>query len=290
MHFPWLTYIKERFPLPVYLLLTTGMAWQGQLALSSESNWTARIVGPLMMLLFFFCLRLMDEVKDYKKDISAHPERPLPRGLVKLSTAKNVIGFCLAAQVLVGLGLLGMGLYYAGYFWLLTTAWLYLMYVEFYCGTWLEQRPFFYATTHQLIIIPLVLSTAHLVGDLGSQPAIWSGVMILGAFFTYEIARKLDPKAHELLRTYRTVYGRRGALSLMLITSAVAIAGALLKTGFSLTASWPYVLVVVLTWIGCARLGEDKPKMAEGLASVSLLVHIWGPVLTALFSSGGATP
>jgi 4-hydroxybenzoate polyprenyltransferase len=290
MHLPWLTYIKERFPLPVYLLLTVGMAWQGQLALSMEENWTARVAGPGMMLLFFFCLRLMDEVKDYKKDLTAHPERPLPRGLVKLSTAKKVIGFCLFAQIILGLVLLSSSLYYAGYFWLLTTVWLYLMYVEFYCGSWLEQRPFFYATTHQLIIIPLVLSAAHLVGDLDSRPAIWSGVMILGAFFTYEIARKLDPKAHELLRTYRIVYGRRGALSLMLITSAVAIGGVLLKTGGSISASWPYILVVVLTWIGCARLGEEKPKLAEGLASVSLIVHIWGPVLTAFFLTRGGAP
>jgi hypothetical protein len=63
-----------------------------------------------------------------------------------------------------------------------------------------------------------------------------------------------------------------------------------LKTGGSLSSSWPYILVVLVTWIGCARFGEEKPKVAEGLASVSLLVHIWGPVLTALFFSGGGKP
>jgi 4-hydroxybenzoate polyprenyltransferase len=286
MRLPWLIYIKERFPLPVYLLLTVGMAWQGQLALSPDSNLMARILGPGMLLLFFFCLRLMDEVKDYKKDLTAHPERPLPRGLIQVATAKKVIYFTLALQLLLGFGLLAAGFAYAGYFWIMTTVWLYLMYVEFYCGTWLEQRPFFYATTHQLILLPLILASAHLVGDGDSRPAIWSGVMILGAFFTYEIARKLDPKAHELLRTYRLVYGRRGALALMVLTSAVAIAGVLLKTGGSISSSWPYILVVIGTWIGCAVLGEEKPKAAEGLASVSLLVHIWGPVITALVSSG----
>ncbi|WP_141735262.1 UbiA family prenyltransferase [Oligoflexus tunisiensis] len=286
MRLPWLIYIKERFPLPVYLLLTVGMAWQGQLALSTDFNLAARILGPVMLLVFFFCLRLMDEVKDYKKDLTAHPERPLPRGLIQVATAKKVIGFTLALQIFFGIGLLAADLSYAGYFWIMTTVWLYLMYVEFYCGAWLEQRPFFYATTHQLILLPLILSAAHLMGDVNSRPAIWSGVMILGAFFTYEIARKLDPKAHELLRTYRLVYGRRGALALMVFTSAVAMAGVLLKTGGSLSSSWPYILVVIGTWIGCALWGEEKPKAAEGLASVSLLVHIWGPVITALVSSG----
>ncbi|MDQ3230301.1 MAG: UbiA family prenyltransferase [Pseudobdellovibrionaceae bacterium] len=290
MHLPWLTYIKERFPLPVYLLLSVGMAWQGQLALAPELDSMARILGPVMILLFFFCLRLMDEVKDYKKDITAHPERPLPRGLVQVPTAKKVIWLCLSLQVVLGLVLISQGLTYAAYFWLLTTVWLYLMYVEFFCGRWLEARPFFYATTHQLIILPLVLSAAHLMGNLDSRPVIWSGVMILGAFFIYEIARKLDPRAHELLRTYRFVYGRKGALSLMAITTAVALAGVLLKTGGSISGSWPYILVAVGTWIGCALWGEHKPKAAEGLASVSLLVHIWGPVLTALFLSGKGTP
>lgn len=290
MHLPWLIYIKERFPLPVYLLLSLGMAWQGQLALSSEFDWTARILGPAMIMLFFFCLRLMDEVKDYKKDLTAHPERPLPRGLVEVGAAKKVIALCLGLQLVLGFWLLSQGLSYAAYFWLMTTVWLYLMYVEFYCGRWLEQKPFFYATTHQLIILPLVLSSAHLMGDVDSRPAIWSGVMILGAFFTYEIARKLDPKAHELLQTYRVVYGRGGALSLMLITSAVAIAGVLLKTNGSLSSSWPYITVVFATWLACALWGEVKPKVAEGVASVSLLVHIWGPLVTAVFWSGKVTP
>jgi 4-hydroxybenzoate polyprenyltransferase len=114
--------------------------------------------------------------------------------------------------------------------------------------------------------------------------------MILGAFFTYEIARKLDPKAHEILQTYRLVYGRRGALSLMLITSALAMAGVLLKNNGSLSSSWPYISVVLATWVASSLWGEDKPKVAEGLASVSLLVHIWGPLVTAVFWSGKVTP
>ena len=95
MHLPWLIYIKERFPLPVYLLLSVGMAWNGLLALQAQPDLVSRLLGPTMILLFFFCLRLMDEVKDYKKDLSAHPERPLPRGLVKKSTAEWVLRICL---------------------------------------------------------------------------------------------------------------------------------------------------------------------------------------------------
>lgn len=285
MRFPWLVYVKERFPLPVYLLLSVGMAWQGQLALTAEPDLMARILGPAMILIFFFCLRLMDEVKDYKKDIEAHPERPLPRGLVQRTTAILLIRFCLVLMGGLGVGLAVMGYPFAAYFWLLTTVWLYGMYVEFYCGAWLEQRPFFYATTHQLIILPLVLAAAHLTGGSSTHnsPAIYSGLMILGAFFTYEISRKLDPAAHPLLRTYRLVYGREGSSMLMALTTAVAIAGSLLRFHGDFQQASPYIGVAFITWYGCLRLGETKPKLAEVLGSVSLLVHIWGPVLTALF-------
>jgi 4-hydroxybenzoate polyprenyltransferase len=234
-------------------------------------------------MLFFFCLRLMDEVKDYKKDLTAHPERPLPRGLVKKTTAEWVIRICLAVQLILGVVLASTGFTYAAYFWILTTIWLYFMYVEFFVGAWLEQRPFFYATTHQLIIIPLMLSAAHLTGDGDSRAAIGSGVLVLGAFFSYEIARKLDPGAHELLRTYRLIYGRKGALVLMAFTTAVAIVGAFMKYEGAVVHLWPYPLVAVLSWAGCALWGEQKPKWAEGVASVSLLFHIWGPVIMGLY-------
>jgi len=283
MHLPWLTYTKERFPLPVYLLLSVGMAWQGQFALEAKPGIAAMVLGPVLILMFFFCLRLMDEVKDYQKDLQAHPERPLPRGLVKKTTAQRLIWFILGLQLLAGFVLLVGPYAEAGCWWLLTTIWLYLMYVEFFCGTWLEKRPFFYAVTHQLIIVPIVLAVAHLASSATSTPALYSALMILGAFFSYEIARKLDPNAHPILRTYRLSYGRWGALGLMLITSAVAIGGTLLKMQGSLLASWPYILAAVLTVSLSALWGETKPKMAETVASLSLILHIWGPIISALF-------
>ncbi len=283
MHVPWLIYIKERFPLPVYLLLSVGMAWQAQFALVARPEVSAMVLGPVLILIFFFCLRLMDEVKDYQKDLVAHPERPLPRGLVKKTTAQRLIWYVLGLQVLAGFVLLLGPHTAAGYWWLLTTIWLYLMYVEFFCGSWLEKRPFFYAVTHQLIIVPIVLAIAHIASSGSSEAALYSALMILGAFFSYEIGRKLDPKAHPILRSYRSCYGRWGALRLMLITSALAIGGTLLKMQGSLLASWPYILAAVLTLSLSAVWGESKPKLAETVASLSLILHIWGPIIPALF-------
>ena len=39
-------------------------------------------IGVSLFLIFITELRFMDELKDYEKDKIAHPDRPLPRGLV----------------------------------------------------------------------------------------------------------------------------------------------------------------------------------------------------------------
>ena len=42
-------------------------------------------------MLFFAELRLMDELKDYEKDLIAHPERPLPRGLLSREEVRAAV-------------------------------------------------------------------------------------------------------------------------------------------------------------------------------------------------------
>ncbi|MCX6130646.1 MAG: UbiA family prenyltransferase, partial [Proteobacteria bacterium] len=158
----WLNYLKERFPLPLYLLLSLGMAWQAQLAVQGRPETTGLIFASVMILGFFFCLRLMDEVKDFHKDQIAHPERPLARGLIKLDEAKRLILISMIIMLLLNISppLLYSAL--ARQFWSFTCLWLWLMYREFYCRRWLEKRVFLYAITHQVILFPLLSSVAML--------------------------------------------------------------------------------------------------------------------------------
>src|SRR5579862_4353131 len=86
----WLIFIKERFPLIPQLILTGGMA------LIAYHKYAWVLFG---LLIFFFLLRAMDEYKDYEKDCVAHPERPLPRGLILRNEMKGVIQFLLLGMV-----------------------------------------------------------------------------------------------------------------------------------------------------------------------------------------------
>ena len=107
---------------------------------------------------------------------------------------------------------------------LILTLYLWLMYREFYIGKWLEQHQLLYAISHQIVIIPLCVFPVLLAKPIliVSQQTYYFSLLILGAFFSYEISRKLDPKAHPVLKTYRSLYGIRGCFALVLLASFIS--------------------------------------------------------------------
>ena len=271
----WLTYVKERFPLVTYLLLSGAMCWSGA-SLFMVSPFSAPIQSSLSMLgvlLFFFELRLMDEWKDFEKDKVAHPARPLPRGLIQPREVRIGIGtgiaLMLAFTVLLGVqGYPEASALYAG-----ISVYLWLMYKEFFVGESLSKLPFLYGFTHQIILLPLMafpVSIYHARGWLQSS-SLQLGLTVLGAFFTYELCRKLDPKAHPILKTYPQVYGRGGTFFRISITTATALLGSSL-----LHIEAVSVPPLMLTWLA-ALVWIFRPstfKVVEILATLSLLIHL----------------
>src|SRR3569833_4369137 len=86
---PWLAYIRQRYPLGVYVLLSSGYVLTGWSLTHAPLTALAVTYGLACFMLFFFTLRLMDELKDYDKDVIAHPERPLPAGLLTREQARR---------------------------------------------------------------------------------------------------------------------------------------------------------------------------------------------------------
>ena len=160
------------------------------------------------------------------------------------------------------------------------------MYREFYAGAWLAQRPLLYAASHQIIILPLCYFCV-LVFDPAAwrhlQPALL-GITVLGAFFAYEICRKLDPQAHPLVQTYLSHYGRATTLVFALCTVALSALGAL---GLGLERMlWPLegILTALLALL---ILSPNRYKIIEYGASVSLALHVWAiPLDTWLKTTG----
>ena len=275
----WLQYFKERFPLPTYFLLVSGIVSSGWGVSRAQFQLRAWLTAFIGTLLFFFLLRLMDEVKDLKKDLVAHPERPLPRGL--LSFKEAMLGIYFGTGVMGGFSLVLLFSRYsaAGAFFAGITLYLYLMFKEFFCDRWLNERPLIYASSHQAIMLPIVAFAAAVYpGSVLSWKVAYLGIMLLGAFFTYEICRKLDPAAHPVLRTYLQVYGRYQAIGIVFGTTLIAAVGAyLMNLHFFL---WPLEAMVLLSM---ARL--KWYKVTETLATLSLIAHIWAlPVNILVFS------
>jgi 4-hydroxybenzoate polyprenyltransferase len=270
----WLTYIKERFPIPVYLLLAGGVTTTGLLAKSGPMSWPALALGVVGLLLFLGLLRLMDEYKDYDKDRVAHPERPLPRGLLKIETVRKVIH----AGVLLMLAYVGVAYLYAGLpaalLYLVSTAFLWLMFKEFYVGTWLSKIPILYAVTHQVVMLPLVAFCTTLARpEMWNDPHTWyAASAALGSFFTYEICRKLDPDAPRILDTYLIHHGRIATTFFLICTCALAAWGAH-QVGLQLVL-WP-AGALVLASVSIIYFAPRKHKVVEAIATLSLVAHLW---------------
>ncbi len=195
----WLKYFKQRFsPLP-QLALIGGMS-----SIASPSGWRGIAVAFAGLFLFFFLLRAMDEYKDYEKDCIAHPDRPLPAGLISKEEMKRAIGWLLVAMGVYGIAAMPLWSLSAGIWYLIAMGYLWAMFHEFWIGRHLSKRPLAYALSHQAIVLPL---SAFLTAGMSAN-TLPVAMVLLGGFFTYEICRKLDPKAHAILKTYPQMYGR----------------------------------------------------------------------------------
>lgn len=267
-------FIKERLPVIPNLILAAGLMLSAYSVMEVESNLAATILGALALFTFVSELRFMDELKDVAKDKVANPDRPLPRGAIQESQVnKLIIGtgalLCLFSALLAALfspqagGLLGVA-----------TVWLYLMYKEFFVGDWLSKKPLLYAITHQIVIFPLCLFALSLYGevDLMGAKALSFGLVVLSAFFTFEVGRKLDPKADKILGTYLIAYGAPKTLSIIIALQVIAVIAAL-----QLSALWWTLAPAILVLLTLPKVitKPEKYKDVEGVISLNLIYIVW---------------
>jgi 4-hydroxybenzoate polyprenyltransferase len=267
----WFIYIKERFQLIPQLIVVGGMTL---IAKPREDSWQTVSWVFSSLLLFFFLLRAMDEYKDYDKDCVAHPERPLPQGVISRSEMKSLIHFLI-------LGMFGFSVFLGtilsvvtGLMYLIVTVYLWAMFHEFYLKSFLSKRPVMNALSHQLIIVPL---SAFLIAARGENPilsidTLLISMLLFGGFFAYEICRKLDPQAHPILKTYPHTYG--------MVPTALLVGGAVLilsVCGYFLGMSrilWPIEFLLLVALINCCSRPAQF-KAAEKISVINLLACIY---------------
>lgn len=275
----WITFLNERAPIPAVLLIGAGISLSA-VYVAGAFDRRAFAVGLLSQVLFLVLLRIMDERKDLEKDKVAHPERPLPRGLLKLPEVDRAIAILAVAlfvlAVIVGVAMNAT----AGAFLAVGALYLWLMFKEFYVGEALARFPLVYAISHQIIEYPLYGFIVVLARpELAFAPRTIAFVaMNIGASMTFEIARKLDPKALPILKTYLSLYGPGKTAALIAIFTAVAGAGAYALGILPLTG--PAELLVILT-LPVLFKAPDKYKAVEGAAALSSFMHVWGMAIHA---------
>jgi 4-hydroxybenzoate polyprenyltransferase len=148
-------YLEERFPVIKHgaLIVAFGASAVCLSALLRRGapNWLAIVVAVLVLFGFFLQLRIADEHKDNEEDTKYRPERPVPRGLVKLSELRTVAFVIAGLQVLLTaaldwrlLGLL-----------VLVWAWMAVMTKEFFAPAALKKRPILYMVSH-MAVMPLI--------------------------------------------------------------------------------------------------------------------------------------
>jgi 4-hydroxybenzoate polyprenyltransferase len=270
----WMTYLLERSPIVPLTLMALGVGFSGEALGRHHPRATPVAVSVAGILLFLFLARLMDEKKDFEKDKVAHPDRPLPRGLLSIADVERglliFVAVCFVFAAVVG-SLFGI---VAGALYVLTTAFLWLMYREFYVGEALAKRPVLYAVSHQLVIFPMYGFAFALTSPEAtfSRAAVGYCVASLGANMAYEIMRKLDPHAHPVLKTYLAIFGPGKTLALIAFFLGVAAVGACML-GLFARLIWVDLCVALAAILVFVRPG--RYKFGEAAAAIGLLSHLW---------------
>jgi 4-hydroxybenzoate polyprenyltransferase len=278
-------YFKERFPLIPNLLVALGITHSARiLALNSTGVVASSLTTVLAVtggMLFLAQIRLMDEYKDFEKDKIAHPDRPLPRGLFSHTEFGMWIARFNAAMIVLSVMLGVIVNPVAGVLFAIGTLYLYLMFREFYIGDWLSKRPMLYAITHQLIIFPMgaFVYSCYQPQVLNDPQVFWFCLMLIGAFFGFEVGRKLDPSAHPILKTYLIQFDKPKTVTLLLVLLGISFhAGKHLAVDGLLGAL--YILVILassLVWWAPSRF-----KIVEGMVTLFLLLALWAVPLMSL--------
>ncbi len=274
----WSRYFAERSPLPMLLLVGGGISASASYLMRASLDVGAATLSAIGIVGLLLLLRMMDEIKDVAKDGVAHPERPLPRGLVSVQGLRRALRltvlllFAYAALVGIARGAVAGTLYAA------TIAYSLLMYREFFVSALLTRNQLAYAVTHQLILLPMYLfavamvAPAHVSGAL----SVWFAVSGLGASFTYEMSRKLDPDALPVLHTYLQVHGR-GVVVTAIIAALALLALSTARIGVEIIV-WPAIalLLIVLPLI---YLSPRRFRIVEGTAALVMIAQMFAPTL-----------
>jgi UbiA prenyltransferase family len=292
----WWIYQRERFPVAAHGALIAAFSFSAVSFSSLLRNHPGFPSAASIFTAFatafilFLQLRIADEFKDFDEDFRYQPERPVPRGLVKLRELGVIAVAGAVLQLVCALSLAPSLVFLL----ILTWAYLGLMTREFFVRAWIRERPITYLWSHMLII-PLADFYATACDWRGAGVAPPSGLFwfISVSFFNgvvLEIGRKIRAPGEEKdgVRTYSRLWGRLQAVLAWLgalLISAICAALASAKIGFL----QPLTIILGLL-LSIAAFLAWRFLSSSSRTGAKLLEHFSGLWTLMMYLSLGAMP
>ena len=289
----WWRFTLERFPplaygpmVVVFVAANASISGTDVFFWRLASSQALRLSAILALVLsYFFRLRAFDEIKDYEVDLRENPERPLARGLLTIPEVKRTI-YALTLFELGIASLMGpVALATHG----IAVAYSYLMYKEFFIGTWLRPHLTTYAVTHTASSFLLgwsVVAQCSGSGPWQLQISVLAFAMTnWGLFNIFEFARKSFAKSEERdnVESYSKLFGTFGAAALTLSQVGIALGGLYFAERLNAANQWVFIFtsagfsaVALLYGVVDRVLFAKLYRASAGIYILSTLVGVAG--------------
>ncbi len=276
----WL-YLNERFPLHSHGILIAAFSFSAIGYSRLSQNLTGFIeldkyaVAVFNTITLFFLLRVFDEHKDAEDDAQFRKELPVPRGLISLNELKNVAWFVFTLQLIITSFTFPqmLPLYF------IVIGYLLLMGKEFFIKNWLKKRPFWYVTSHMLIIPLVDIYASGYDWHLSNTDAPFGLLYFFGVSFlngiVLEVGRKIrDPKDEKPgVETYSFLLGQGKSLLLWIFVLFATLIFALLAADFAEFSN--HIKLALIVYFLCTLIAawlhyrKPSPKTAKGIEIAS---------------------
>lgn len=277
-------YQKERFPFAILIFTTLSVVLSSAAIVlgnnfSFSAYWKQILIGTLTCLFFMFSIRVFDDHKDKFFDGSFHKNRPIQRGLIKLSELNKINLISLVIQG--GINLIFS--FYSFIFWCVALVYSLIAKKEFFIKKYIRKKFVLYNILNLMQIFFLqIYLYALLKPDFSIEDPLLAAhfIFVLSNAGIIEVARKLKSKNEE--SGGKDTYSERyGALKASLIYFSICAFSLILflVMFFSLSNSFLILFLsiaaILLAGISIIyyflKRNKTSSKIVEGIALVFYL-------------------
>lgn len=273
----WFSFFFERFHPITTLVVISGISTSATIFNYNPFDPVVFMASCMVWFFLSFYFRLNNDLADLQVDKVAHSDRPLPRGIIHPQEAQVVLKAIQLILVFLGVGIF---LYFdawsrllvlinGGYFWLIRQ--------KFYMGESLDRKPLLKTVMYQGMLIPMTLLSISLSHPqtLFSIQSLSYCLLLYGAFFTFELCRKLNPFSHPASQSLIHFFGFKKVFRFVFASLAVSAVGAIGFGAASLLL--PVQLGVFLSLVYLFK-NPRHYSIAQLAANFSLILHSWSAV------------